>query len=123
MKIMTWLILITTAMSCALTAGEKSPISDDIPSRDSSPAAMAAAEERGAAAAAKDIKAGKLRILYYGIPRVSGKDRETGYPELVVGGCCVTEVFVAEVDAYNQAMRAWHAKTNKTTEAKPEEKK
>jgi hypothetical protein len=94
-------------------AADESPISSPDISADNSPAAVAAAKERGAATAAKDIKAGTLRILYFGMPWSGGKplvDGKTGYRVQIVGGCDVTEPFVAEVEAYNRAVRAFHAK-------------
>jgi hypothetical protein len=71
---------------------------------------------QGAAHARKDIQAGELRILYCGKPWSVDKplvDEATGYRVQIVGDCSVTEVFAAEVEAYNQAMRDWHAKTKK----------
>jgi hypothetical protein len=104
--------LFAFAVSCLLAADD-SPISSPTIATDTSPAAIAAAETRGAATAAQDIKAGNFRILYFGLPWSSGKrlvDEKTGYRVQVVGGCVVTEPFVAEVQAYNEAMRKWHAR-------------
>jgi hypothetical protein len=101
-------------------AADESPISSKGISTDNSPAAVAAAKERGAATATKDIKAGTLRILYFGKPWSVGKplvDDATGYRVQILDGCVVTSPFVAEVEAYNSAVRAFHAK-NPTT-AKP----
>jgi hypothetical protein len=98
-------------------AADESPISSTSISNDNSSAAVAAAKERGAATAAKDIKAGTLRILYFGKPWSAGKplvDDGTGYRVQVLAGCVVTEPFVAEVEAYNSAVRAFHTK-NRTT--------
>lgn len=106
-------------LSCSTFAADESPIVSKEISTDNSPAAVAAAKERGAATAAKDIKAGTLRILYYGKPW-GGKtliDEATGYRVQIVAGCDVSEVFVAEVEAYNSAVCAFHAK--KPTNAKP----
>jgi hypothetical protein len=89
-------------------AADESPISSTSISNDNSPAAVAAA---------KDIKAGTLRILYFGKPWSAGKplvDDGTGYRVQVLAGCVVTEPFVAEVEAYNSAVRAFHTK-NRTT--------
>ncbi len=75
------------------------------------PVAVKKARERGAATAARDIKDGRPVILYYGRPWSQGKplvDDATKLPVVVVGGCVVSEVFVAEVEAYNTAIRAWH---------------
>ncbi len=88
-------------------ASEDSPISSEAISTDSSPAAVAAAKERGAASASRDIKAGTLRILYFGKPWSVGKplvDGTTGYRVQIMEGCVVTAPFVAGVDAYNNAM-------------------
>ena len=71
------------------------------------------AKRQGAETAAQDIKAGVFRILYYGEPFPTGKplvDTATGYRTQIVAGCIVSSRFVAEADAYNQAMRDWHAK-------------
>jgi hypothetical protein len=102
-------------------AADESPISSTRISADNSPAAVAAAKERGAATAAKDIKAGALRILYFGKPWSVGKplvDDATGYRVHVVAGCVVTELFVAEVGAYNSTVRAFHAKNPSTATPK-----
>jgi hypothetical protein len=56
--------------------------------------------------------AGRPVILYYGKPWSGGKplvDDATGLTVEVAGGCAVTKSFVAEVDAYNDAVRKWHA--------------
>jgi hypothetical protein len=94
-------------------AADKSPISSIGISADNSSSAVAAAKERGAATASKDIKRGTLRILYYGKPWSIGKplvDDATGYRIQVIAGCDITEPFVAEVEAYNNAVRAFHTK-------------
>lgn len=106
-------------LSCSTFAADESPIVSKEISKDNSPAAVAAAKARGAVTAAKDIKAGTLRILYYGKPW-GGKtltDEATGYRVQIVAGCDVAEPFVAEVEAYNSAMRAFHAR--KPTDATP----
>jgi hypothetical protein len=77
------------------------------------PGAVKKARERGAATAGRDIKAGHPVILYCGRPWSHGKplvDDATKLRVVVVGGCFVSEVFVAEVDSYNAAIRAWHAR-------------
>jgi hypothetical protein len=102
-------------------AADESPISSTSISNDNSPAAVAAAKERGAATAAKDIKAGTLRILYFGKPWSADKplvDDATGYLVQVLAGCVVTEPFVAEVEAYNIAVRAFHTKNRNTATPK-----
>ena len=76
---------------------------------------LEAARRQGAETAAQDIKAGVFRILYYGEPFPTGKplvDAATGYRTQIVAGCIVSGQFVAEADAYNQAMRDWHAKNS-----------
>lgn len=86
------------------------PISTASQTADSSPTDLAAASVRGKSSAAADIKAGKLRILYSGIPWSQGKplfDDATGYRVEPLGGCAETTQFRAELDAYNQAMRDW----------------
>jgi hypothetical protein len=83
---------------------------------DDSDAAVEKAGKRGAETATADIKAGRPVILYYGKPWSAGKplvDDGTGLKVEVVGGCGVTKAFVAEVDAYNATVRAWHAKQKK----------
>ena len=73
--------------------------------------AVKKAKKRGAATAARDIKAGRPVILYYGRPWSQGKplvDDATKLRVVVVAGCFVSEVFVAEVEAYNTAIHDWH---------------
>jgi len=76
------------------------------------PEVTAAARARGKAEAEKDIKAGHFRVRDCG--KASGKreiDTVTGYPIERIGLCDHrSEVFDAEVIAYNQTMREWHAK-------------
>ncbi|MCX6826441.1 MAG: hypothetical protein NTV06_04115 [candidate division Zixibacteria bacterium] len=65
-------------------------------------------QAKGEARAQQDIKNGKMRILYYGIPWSAGKpllDDESGLPVEIVANCTVTPEFVAETDAYNNLMR------------------
>ena|ERR1700712_3850047 len=84
-------------------------------SADNSIAAVESARRRGAEKAAADINAGRAVILYYGEPWSGGKplfDDATGLPVQIVGGCDVSEVFVSEVEAYNNAVRAWHTHKN-----------
>jgi len=80
------------------------------------PKAIAGAAEEGIATAARDIKRGKLRILYYGKPWSNGKplvDDATGYPVEILAGCSVSLPFVTAVEAYNRGMREEHAKAVK----------
>lgn len=101
-----------TAISLAETATNDSPVAET--SVSDSPQAVKAAKERGAKLAAKDIKAGEQRILYFGKPWSGGKplvDETTGYRVQIVGGCLASDQFDAEVQAYNKTMRDWHAKT------------
>jgi hypothetical protein len=105
------LIFLGTALlgvSAALAA-EMSPILSADFSTETGPEVVKAARERGAASAAQDIAAGNLRILYYGKPWSQGKplvDDATGYRVMILTGCIVSEPFTAEVNAYNDAMRA-----------------
>jgi hypothetical protein len=81
------------------------------------------AEKRGAEAAEADIKAGCPTIRVYGKRRISARglgegdtgmvDTETGLPIKGVAGCLASDELVAEADAYNQVIRAWHAKQKK----------
>jgi hypothetical protein len=96
----------------AVIAGEPRIKSPEI-STDNSPEAIARAKQQGAETALADIKAGHPVILYFGIPWSVGKPRlddTTGLPVEVVAGCTVTGVFSAEVNAYNDTVRAWHQK-------------
>ena len=105
----TLVLVVITAVSLR---AEDSPITSPPVSEDHSPTAVAAAAERGAATAAKDIHAGTFRILYAGAPLPPdwpSQDEETGYRIQVVGGCIGDAVFDAEVEGYNRAMREWHA--------------
>lgn len=91
----------------------ESPIASPAISNDRIEEAIEAAEKRGSESAARDIKAGTLRILYFGEPWSPKKplvDDETGYRVQIVAGCVVSEAFVAEVEAFNHAMRDWHAR-------------
>ncbi len=110
------ILLVTLLLVFAATVR---PHSDDSPIRsapisaDNGPGVVAAARERGATTAVKDIRAGTFRILYFGLPWSSGKrliDEATGYRVQVVEGCVVGAPFAAEVDSYNRVMREWHAK-------------
>lgn len=109
-----YLLLFVLTLSVALPLfGEESPITSPPISEDYSPAAIVAATQRGAATAARDIKAGTFRILHFGIPWPVGKpliDEFTGYRVQTVAGCVVSKPFVAEVEAYNEVMREWHPK-------------
>ena len=94
---------------------EKTPIRSPEMAANGSAEELEAAKRQGAETAAQDIKAGVLRILYYGKPFPTGKplvDAGTGYCLQIVGGCSLSNCFVAEVDAYNQAMCDWHAKNS-----------
>lgn len=107
----------------ALTAfgADESPIKSSSTSTDISPKAIATAAEQGTKNASADIAAGRLRILEYGEPRQiteATKDPETGFGILSVAGCKVPALVRAEADAYNRAMRDWHAKNVKTSTPK-----
>lgn len=115
------LALVIAFAAVSVFAADESPITSQEISADNSPAAVATAKERGTATAAKDITAGTFRILYFGEPWSVGKpfvDDATGYRIQIIGGCVVTTPFVAEVEAYNSAMRDFHAKHNKTAKPK-----
>jgi hypothetical protein len=75
------------------------------------PEATAAAIARGKAEAQKDIKACNFRVRDWG--KLTAKrefDRVTGYPIERIGfRGNRSELFDAEVIAYNQTMRDWHA--------------
>jgi hypothetical protein len=119
MIIFSWVLISTIAARPSLPA-EKSPIISPAVSIDRSPKAIAAAKQHGQKSAEKDINAGEFRILYYGKPWSVGKplvDDITGYRVQIVAGCDVSEPFVAEVTAYNNAMRDWHSNT-KTGQSK-----
>jgi hypothetical protein len=79
-------------------AADESPISSTSISNDNSPAAVAAA---------KPWSADKPLV-----------DDATGYLVQVLAGCVVTEPFVAEVEAYNIAVRAFHTKNRNTATPK-----
>ncbi|MDZ4405869.1 hypothetical protein [Prosthecobacter sp.] len=111
-------IFIASLGSNSILVADDSPISSTGIVTDNSPAAIAAAKERGTATATKDIKAGTLRVLYFGKPWSVGKplvDDATGYRVQILAGCDVTATFVAEVEAYNNAVRAFHAKNASAT--------
>jgi len=78
----------------------------------SAPAAVGAARAKGAAHAAKDIQSGRLRVFSLEPSWPADKamvDEETGYRVEMLTDRAHDEVARAEVDAYNQAMREWHA--------------
>jgi serine/threonine protein kinase len=90
-----------------------SPITSSIAASDNSPAAIAAAQQRGIASATRDIQAGNFRILRYGVlMRTSpdDKDEETGFRIQWVAGSILSSQFQAEADAYNFAMREHYQK-------------
>ena len=95
-------------------AADESPISTPVIAPDNSPAAVAAAKEKGVANAHRDIAAGRLRIVFLSeTASIEGPhghyDRDTGYPNYPIAACEATEAFLSEVEAYNNAMRHWHA--------------
>jgi hypothetical protein len=72
------------------------------------------AVERGAALANKDIQAGVLRILIHGKPIATSApqiDAMTGYSIQNIEGSDLSISSLDEVEAYNQAMRDWHARS------------
>jgi hypothetical protein len=75
-------------------------------------AALSAARTKGAEHAARDIQSGMLRILTLEKSWPVGKplvDEATGYKVEIVADRANNEVERAEMDAYNQTMREWHA--------------
>ena len=115
------LALVIGFATVSVFAADESPITSQEISEDNSPAAVATAKERGAATAAKDIKTGTFRTLYFGKPWSVGKplvDDATGYRVQPVAGCDVDKPFAAEVHAYNSAMRDFHAKKASTSTPK-----
>ena len=84
------------------------------PHVDYGPEVTAAAQARGKAEAEKDIKAGHFRVCDCGKPSGKGEiDTVTGYPIERIALCdhrSNSNAFDAEVTAYNQTMREWHAK-------------
>ncbi len=113
MRVTLSILVLVTTMAWLPALAEDSPISSLQVSTNNSPKCIAAAKERGAATAAKDIKAGKLRILHFGQPWSANKplvDEATGYRVQIIADCIVGKEFAAEVEAYNRSMREWHAK-------------
>ena len=121
MKLLQYLITIACILAASIAyAADESPIKSSPTSKDSTLKTLAKAAKLGAATAATDIKAGKLRILEYGGVSNSliTKDDETGFSLLLVAGCHYTAQVEAEADAYNKVMREWHAKNLKTSTPK-----
>ncbi len=115
------IVIAATLVSTMIAVAEDSPITSNETSSDNSPSTIATSKKQGAETAAKDIKNGTLRILYFGKPWSVGKplvDEVTGYRVLIVGGCDVSSHFVAEVEGYNSTMRQWHAKEKPKTTPK-----
>lgn len=70
--------------------------------------------ERGVALANKDIQAGILRILTHGKPADTSApmiDAVTGYRIQLIEGGDVSISLPDEIEAYNQTMRDWHARS------------
>lgn len=113
MKMLLSALFAASVALSGMAAMDDSPIPPPRASESSSSKALAAAKERGARAAARDIKRGVMRILDYGapLPPNTGRrtDHVTGYPLQSIAGCVVTERFRTEVEAYNSAMKIWHA--------------
>lgn len=90
-----------------------SPLTSSLTDSDSSPAAIARAQQLGIAEATRDIQAGIRRILVYGLltPETgTERDEQTGYRLQRVAGSILSGVFQAEAAAYNYAMREqWQA--------------
>ena len=98
----------------SLGASEPAPIPPPRDGENQSARALAAAKTRGSRSAEADIRRGVFRILDFGapLPPDTGRriDRQTRYPLVSIWGCVVTERFTTEVKAYNETMRAWHAR-------------
>jgi hypothetical protein len=68
----------------------------------------ASAKLRGRAAAERDVRAGRLEILIYGLPSASQVEyaqvfrKKYGVEVKVVAGCVVSEALVAYVAGYNE---------------------
>ncbi|KAF0175645.1 MAG: Serine/threonine protein kinase [Limisphaerales bacterium] len=98
----------TNAPAALVASATASPVTSSIAASDNSPAAIAAAQQRGIAAATRDIQAGIFRILRYGLlVKTDGTetDEETGFRIQWVAGSILSNQFRAEADAYNFAMR------------------
>jgi hypothetical protein len=106
--------------SYSLAQEDISPLTSDPYAPDGTPEQVAAANQRGAAAAGKDIERGIFQILDYGFPPPSGAsfDRETGYLVRHINTCGVSSGFLAELYAYNRVMREWHEKKKGESNAK-----
>ncbi len=110
-------LLLALSASVALIsafASDEPPISTPVIADDNGRAAVAAAQEKGAENARRDIAAGRLRIVFlsetaYIFGPLGHYDPETGYPRYPIAACEATEAFLAEVEAYNAVMRKWHA--------------
>ena len=106
--------LIAFAVVVSTAATEQSPIPPPRDGESESAQALATAKARGIRSAQADIKRGLFRILDFGEPLPPGTGRrvdpQTRYPLESIWGCVVTERFTAEVEAYNNTMRAWHTK-------------
>ncbi|MEQ2007152.1 MAG: protein kinase [Limisphaerales bacterium] len=98
----------TNASAATIASATATPITSSIDASDNSPEAIAAAQQRGIAAATRDFQAGIFRILRYGVLMPTSpedKDEETGFRIQWVAGSILSNQFRAEADAYNFAMR------------------
>src|SRR6202030_2679943 len=100
------------AIGTSVAASDEPPIPPPRAGESESAHAVRSARERGVRSAQADIKRHVFRILDYGEPLPPDTpqrvDLKTLYRVESIAGCEVTKRFVAEVDAYNDAMRAWH---------------
>ncbi len=112
MKTCVLLVLVASLGTLARASDRSVEVTLEEPRVVYGPEVYAAARARGKAEAVKDIKAGHFRLRDWG--KSSGKreiDTVTGYPIERVGFWNHrNDVFEAEVIAYNQTMRDWHAK-------------
>jgi hypothetical protein len=108
------IVMIVFVATADVLCSSDFPITTPIISTENGPMAIGGAMRQGAADAMRDIKAGRFRILllaetWQDEKALAVRDPETGYPLYAVPACEATECFLAAVDAYNDAMKKWHA--------------
>ena len=106
----------------AVAAEDVSPLRSDPYSSDENPPAIDAAKKRGAVTAAKDIASGTFRILTWGEPTPppaqTPVDDATGFRIHDLGTCGTSGPFLAELIAYDDAMREWHRTHKRAKDSK-----